>query len=130
MNDELRLDIYCTKCEKVTSHHGRSDDNGEHVFECHDQMDKVKRNVVRDGEEVEIEEEIPHHFVKFPADTTEEQFAELLDKHEEHNKGLISVEKQQEKLKNLIQSVSLRNANSQGAEESVASENQTEAKTE
>ncbi len=82
MAETILKDIFCAKEQAVTSHKGYVDSNGEFVFSC--QSEGCDR------------------FVKFPADTTPEQFAELLAKHEAHNTGQISLEKQQAKLMGLV----------------------------
>lgn len=96
--EELKLTIFCTKCQEETTHIGHTDDNGEFVFECLNKMDEV------DGRDV------PHHFVKFPADTNPDEFVTLLEKHMKHNEGQISVAKQNQKLKDLVNAVTLQNA--------------------
>lgn len=75
-------DMFCVKEQKVTSHKGSVDHNGEFLFEC--QTDGCDR------------------FVKFPADTDPAAFEETLVKHEAANAGQISLEGQEIKLAELI----------------------------
>jgi hypothetical protein len=92
--EQLLKDIYCTKCQAVTPHTAKIDGNGEFVFEC-----TVMETVSEEGKP---DKEVPHHFVKFPADTDPEIFNDLVAKHEEQNVGQVRVEVQQEKLRQLL----------------------------
>lgn len=76
---DLTKQIFCANEQKVTSHKGEVDGNGEFVFTCD-----------------------CGRFLKFPKDTTPEQFNELLTAHEEANTGQVSQAEQEKKLAELI----------------------------
>jgi uncharacterized Zn finger protein len=78
----MNKDIFCAKEQKVTSHKASVDGNGEFLFEC----------------------ETPDcgRFIKFPADTTPEQFDIYIKAHEESNTGQVSLEEQEKKLAELL----------------------------
>lgn len=104
---ELPLkDIFCAECQKVTPHEGTTDNNGEFVFHC----TEVSVEDPKDEKKT-----VYHHFIKFPADVSKEQFDKLITKQEEDNSGQVSVAKQQERLGELL-GVSLQNADEQPAE--------------
>jgi len=76
----MNKDIFCAACQKVTSHKGEVDGNGEFVFTC----------------------EVCGRSLKFSKDTTPEQFNKLLTAHEAVNTGQVSQAEQEAKLKALL----------------------------
>lgn len=79
---DLIKQIFCANEQTATPHKGEVDGNGEFVFTC--QNEGCRR------------------FIKFPSDVTPEQFNQLLDLHEQHNTGQVSVEAQNKKLEALL----------------------------
>lgn len=86
MEDKQKKDIFCAKCQGVTSHRGEVDQNGEYVFYC--------TNVI-DGVECD-------RFFKLPATTTTEEFKAQLTVHEESNVGQVSIEAQEKALAEMM----------------------------
>lgn len=102
MPEEQQLplkDIYCTKCGEETPHAGSVDDNGEFVFHCTAKAEPDPKDETK---------EVAHHFIKFPADVTPEEFQALVDIHHFHNEGQVQASVQQDKLRALL-GVSLQN---------------------
>lgn len=79
---ELFKDLFCARCQQVTSHKGEVDSNGEFLFTC---------TVSECG-----------RFIKFPGDTNIEEFNKLVEVHQETNVGQVDLEKQNEKLAVLL----------------------------
>lgn len=79
---DLIKQIFCANEQIATPHKGEVDGNGEFVFTC--------------------QNEGCGRFIKFPSDVTPEQFNQLLDLHEQHNTGQVSVEVQNKKLEALL----------------------------
>lgn len=86
MDDKLKKDIFCAKCQEVTSHSAVVDPNGEYIFYC--------TNVI-DGVECD-------RFLKLPATTTKEDFKSQLAVHEESNVGQVSIEAQEKALAEMM----------------------------
>lgn len=84
--EEIKKDIFCAKCQEVTSHRGEVDSNGEYIFYC--------TNTVED---VECD-----RFLKLPATMTKTEFNERLTVHEESNKGQVSIEAQEKMLAEMV----------------------------
>lgn len=91
MDNKFLKDIFCANCQIVTSHNGEVDGNGEFVFTCQNLLTNAKG-----------EESICERFVKFPADVKKEEFPVLVEAHKDANEGQVSLEKQNEKLADLL----------------------------
>lgn len=97
------VNIFCAKDQKVTPHKGSIAPNGDFVFECQNVLSEAVLD--KDGE-VKTPAVLCDRFVKFPADTKVEDFKQLVQTHEEVNKGQVSVEEQEKTLNSLLDSVS------------------------
>ena len=86
MENQLKKDIFCAKCQQVTSHRAEVDPNGEYIFYCTNVIDDVECD----------------RFLKLPATTTKEDFKAQLAVHEESNVGQVSVEAQEKALAEMM----------------------------
>ena len=94
-------ELFCTRCQKDTAHKASVDSNGEFLFECTAMTGETEKYVDEVG--VEQTRDIPcTRFVKFPADTTIEQFGLLLGEHIKQNAGQVSMEGQEKTLSLLL----------------------------
>ena len=80
--EELRKDIFCAAEQLIAPHQGSVDGNGEFVFKC-----------LSEGCD---------RFIKFASNTGAEVFAQLLQNHQDHNTGQVSVDKQNKRLAELL----------------------------
>jgi len=78
----MTKELFCAKEQLITNHEGSVDSNGEFVFTC------ITKGC--------------NSFLKFPASVSPKDFKVLLEKHEAANKGQVSVEIQEKKLKELM----------------------------
>lgn len=87
----IKKDIFCSRCQEVTSHKGEIDSNGEYLFTC--------TNVISNPDEDVV---VCDRFIKYPADITRKEFESKVVEHHEQNVGQISLEEQQKKLLELV----------------------------
>lgn len=93
--------IFCANCQQVTTHKGSLDvNNGEFIFECQNVITPAVVDPTTNQETSPAV--ICDRFLKFPADTTVEDFPTLLQKHQEANQGQVSLEGQEVKLQEFI----------------------------
>ena len=90
--EETNKELFCARCQEITTHSGVVDSNGEFIFTC--------QNVVSNPDEEEVV--TCGRFKKFPADITKKDFDVLVAKHEEANIGQVNLEGQEKMLKELV----------------------------
>ena len=100
MADQIKT-LFCSRCQIVTPHKASVDGSGEFLFECTAMTGETEKYTDEVG--VEQTRDIPcTRFVKFAANTTPEQFANLLGEHVKQNVGQVSMEGQEKTLSLLL----------------------------
>lgn len=95
---ENTKDIFCTKCQEVTPHTGKVDNNGEFVFTC----TAVMVPNPRAGETKDTPKEVGHAFIKFPGNMAPEDIEAKIEENQVVNEGEVSIEDQENKLNTLM----------------------------
>lgn len=98
---ELTKELFCARHQDVTLHRAEVDDNGEYVFYCIGVVGSEKQRDPESGAERDVDV-LCDRFIKFPADTTPEQFASLVTAHRVQNTGQVVKEKQENNLRALL----------------------------
>jgi len=91
-------DLFCTKCQAVTPHEGKVDNNGEFVFTC----TAVMVPNPRAGETPSTPKEVGHSFTKFAGDMDIDAIEEKIAEEQAVNEGEVSIEEQENKLNELM----------------------------
>lgn len=91
-------DAFCTRHQDTTAHEVTLDRNGDFVFKC---SEDIETGAVDEKGKAVVE--TCGRFFKVSGELSKAEVEEALETHQAANEGQVSVEKQEEKLKALLE---------------------------